>query len=64
MEPIFLVILAVGFYFLPGLVARKRMHRQQASIWFLTLALGWTLLGWVAAMVWALAQDNRPLKGK
>ena len=43
----------VCLYILPGLVASMREHRQMLAIWMLNILLGWTLLGWVAAMVWA-----------
>lgn len=46
-------------YLLPALVAHRRRHRAVAAIAFLTLVAGWTGLGWVIAMTWALAQDNR-----
>jgi len=40
-------------YFVPAIIATDRGHRQMASIFWLDLFLGWTLLGWVAALVWA-----------
>ena len=43
----------LGIYFLPAIVAAKRGHRQSTAILILNLFLGWTLIGWVAALVWA-----------
>jgi Superinfection immunity protein len=40
-------------YFLPALVARERTHHQVLAIFMLNLLLGWTLLGWVGALIWA-----------
>jgi hypothetical protein len=51
----------LAFYFLPTLVAWWRGHRQLASILLLNLFLGWTVVGWVLALVWcASAQPRRP----
>lgn len=52
------VALAVGaiVYFLPSIIAQKRRHRQQTAITVLNLFLGWTFLGWVAALVWAFGE--------
>jgi hypothetical protein len=52
---ILLVLMAVGIwlYVVPGIVASNRKHPQASAIWVLTLFLGWTLVGWVAALVWA-----------
>ena len=41
-------------YFLPVLVAYSRKHRSAMAIGFLNVFLGWTLLGWLIAMVWSL----------
>ena len=41
-------------YFLPALVALMRKHRQTTAIMALNLLLGWTFIGWVAALIWAL----------
>jgi hypothetical protein len=44
----------VAFYLLPAFVAGFRNHPNTAAISALNLLLGWTFLGWVAALVWSL----------
>lgn len=46
-------VIAFVMYFLPGITASRRHHRQEGAIWTLNFALGWTLIGWVVALVWA-----------
>ena len=46
-----LLVLAV-IYFIPLTVARRRRHPNTVAIGILNLFLGWTFLGWVAALVW------------
>jgi hypothetical protein len=55
----FLPIFGFGFvlYFLPTIVAFGRGKRDAVSILVLNLLLGWTAIGWVIALVWALRQD-------
>jgi hypothetical protein len=50
---LFIVVL---LYFLPSIVASKRDHPQLVAIIALNVLLGWTLIGWVAALVWALTR--------
>ena len=59
-----IVILVIGvvFYFTPGAVASHRKHHQEGAIWVLNLFLGWTLLGWVGALVWACTTVKEPPK--
>jgi hypothetical protein len=54
---LFIVVLAVGFvvYFLPAIIARKK--RNANAITVLNLLLGWTILGWIITLVWALTSD-------
>ncbi|HKC71518.1 MAG TPA: superinfection immunity protein [Terriglobales bacterium] len=49
----------VGFviYFLPTIVALVRHKRNVVSILLLNLFLGWTLIGWIVALVWASTLD-------
>ena len=48
------VVLALGLYLLPAMVAAGRKHRSGTAITALNILLGWTFVGWVAALVWAL----------
>jgi len=45
------------FYFLPSIIAVARSKRDLGAIFVLNLFLGWTAIGWVIALVWALKQD-------
>jgi len=51
-------ILLAG-YFLPTLISWIRKHPNQTSIAILNLFLGWTFIGWVVALVWAVGAINR-----
>jgi hypothetical protein len=46
-------------YLLPAIVAVSRKHRQKIAILVLNVLLGWTFVGWVAALVWALVKPAR-----
>jgi hypothetical protein len=50
----------LGCYFLPTIVAWLRYHRQAVAIFVLNLLLGWTVLGWIAALVWAFIKPAPP----
>ena len=52
--PLFLIA-----YFIPLLVAASRRHRFTAAIGLINLALGWTVLGWFGAIIWAVNRDVR-----
>ena len=49
----FALAFLIGIYFLPDWVAQSRGHPDRGSIFILNLFLGWTFLGWVAALIWA-----------
>jgi hydrogenase-4 membrane subunit HyfE len=50
--------IAIAVYMMPWLAAIGRKHTASSAIGFLNLTLGWTLLGWLIAMIWALTQNN------
>lgn len=52
---IVLVVLVIvfGIYFMPTIVARVRNHPDTTAILVLNIILGWSLIGWVIALVWA-----------
>lgn len=57
MVDILLFLLGVALYFLPGFLAMGK--RNDTAIWLLNLFLGWTVIGWIGALVWA-ATDEPP----
>jgi Superinfection immunity protein len=48
------LLILVGLYFLPTLIANGRHLPERAGIFLLNLFLGWTLIGWVIALIWAV----------
>lgn len=59
-------------YFVPVLVAVARRHRYVSAITLINALVGWTVLGWFGAMIWAVNKDisespdspEVPAKGK
>jgi hypothetical protein len=49
---------AIAFYFAPAWVAQSRGHRNRMAILVLNLLLGWSVLGWVVALVWAFLSQQ------
>lgn len=44
-------------YFLPSLIALARNKRDILAIFLLNLFLGWSVIGWIVALVWAAKND-------
>lgn len=55
-----LIAASVAIYFLPNWIASGRNHPNKNSIFVLNLILGWTLVGWVVALVWAFTKLDHP----
>lgn len=56
---IFTVFLLAAMYFAPTIIAAGRKHHNRMAIFALNLLLGWTLIGWVGALVWSLTATER-----
>lgn len=54
---IILTICSLG-YFLPTTIAIIRRRLNTGTIFTLNFFLGWTFIGWVVALVWAVASDK------
>lgn len=60
------LFITVGFlalvfiYFIPTIIAVRRKKTNLAAIMVMNIFLGWILIGWVVALVWALSVDAQP----
>lgn len=45
--------MVIALYFLPLIVAWLRGHHNKASIFLLNLFIGWTVIGWIVALIWS-----------
>lgn len=48
-----IIICLFLLYFLPTVIAFARGHHQKVAISLLNLLLGWSVIGWVGALVWS-----------
>ena len=44
-------------YFLPSIIALIRSKRDITGIVLLNFFLGWTMIGWVVALIWAVKTE-------
>jgi hypothetical protein len=51
------LLFATLMYFLPSIIAHRK--RNFAGIFMVNLLFGWTVVGWVIALVWACVADIR-----
>ncbi len=54
------VIVGVLMMFLPTLIALLRGHHNAFAIFLTNLLLGWTVIGWLIALIWSTtAREQR-----
>ena len=53
------ITIAGLLYFIPAIIAREKTDFK--LIFALNLFLGWTVIGWIWAMIWASQKDIEPL---
>lgn len=56
MEHMIVAIVFVFLYFLPSFLSINRKYKE--GIMLLNLLLGWTFLGWVGALIWAVCSPK------
>jgi len=57
-----MIFFGVLIYFAPRINAGLRDHPNKVAIGVLNIALGWTLLGWVVALVWSSMAIRRDVE--
>ena len=50
--------IGAAIYFLPSWIGSDKENRT--AIFLVNLLLGWSLIGWVVALVWAVKKDPAP----
>jgi len=58
-NPIWIIVgVAAALYFLPSLIASQK--GRFLATFVANLAFGWTLLGWIIVLIWALMPSSKP----
>lgn len=53
------MLFGFGLYFLPAIIAAVRHTHNSTGILLLNIFLGWTLIGWIIALIMALGSAPR-----
>ena len=49
--------LSTVMYFLPSIIALAKSKRDLLAIFLLNFFLGWSVIGWFVALIWAAKND-------
>lgn len=52
------MIVAIAIYLIPTIIAVNDNHPRRGVLFALNLLLGWTLIGWLGALVWAVSNPG------
>lgn len=55
----FLYLPLIPLYLIPTIIALMLKHQSTLAIGVVNVLLGWTGLGWIAALVWSLTGARR-----
>lgn len=53
------LFITLAIYFTPVIIAFVRRHNNTFAITIMTLFVGWTFFGWLAALLWSLNSDTK-----
>ena len=53
-----ILLLAIGMYFLPFIIAVATKKKDRNAIGALNALAGWLVIGWFAALIWALVNEK------
>lgn len=53
----------IGFilYLIPAMIAQSRRISNVNGVAILNFLLGWTVIGWIAALIWAVSEKPKQL---
>jgi hypothetical protein len=53
------ILPAIAAYFVPTIIAVARRARNTLGIVLVNIFAGWTFIGWVIALVWAIVDQKQ-----
>jgi hypothetical protein len=56
---IMIMALVLFAYFIPTTIAYNKKHTNAEAIFALNIFMGWSFIGWVICLVWALMNDKK-----
>ena len=62
MQDFFIFIVVAIIYMFPTAIAYQRGHQSQGGIAALNILLGWSLVGWVIALIWSCSAVSKPAR--
>lgn len=54
-----LIYILAFLYFIPSVIGIIRKHHNLFGLIALNVLLGWTILGWVGALIWSLLRSSK-----
>lgn len=60
-EYVLVAVVVVGLYLMPSFLAAKRKCKSGMGILIINFTLGWTFVGWVVALIWAVIGEPKPV---
>ncbi len=55
---VFLILAGIAIYFIPTIIAFVRGRINKGAILCMNLFLGWSFIGWVVALIWAVKEPD------
>lgn len=56
---IFIIIITALIYFIPTVICLIRKHTYKLYIICINIVLGWTLIGWIASLIWSFIDNKK-----
>ncbi|WP_443747222.1 superinfection immunity protein [Asticcacaulis solisilvae] len=56
---LFISPILLAMYFVPSIVALARRHRSTGLVIVLNLLLGWSGIGWIGTLIWAIVGQTK-----
>ena len=53
------ILILLLIYFIPTVIACYRKHGNMTAILLLNIFLGWTLIGWLIALIWSVTDNTK-----